>query len=223
MRKNKLRWLLVALVLWAMAEVCYQAYVRRAHRLSGRFYWPSYACERNRPALDRLYALTAPGRTKRAFLEVRAGRLADSVGHLPGAARALLRELAHDVAPSGYVYFSVDPVRSRDRAVAVTAGACPAPAECRCIEWLHPAAAGGVLLQLSCSGPERRHTPTELEYVRVGNASLHATLRQSACYVGTGHGDFLNAQGQPADGLVPYNENATDLLVTKPLRAMGLL
>ena len=37
MRKNKTRWLLGALVLWAMAEGGYQAYVRRAHRRSGRF------------------------------------------------------------------------------------------------------------------------------------------------------------------------------------------
>ena len=168
-----------------------------------------------------MYAF-APGRTQRAFLEVRAGRLADSVGHLPGAARALLRELAHDVAPSGYVYFSVDPVLGQDSEVAVT-GACSSPTECQCMEWLHPAAVGGVLFKLSCSGPEGRHTPTELEYIRVGNASLHATLRQSACYVGTGHGDFINAQGLPADGLVPYNEKAADLLVTRPLRAMGLL
>lgn len=222
MRKNKTRLLLAALVLRATAEVGYRAYVSSTYRLRGHFYWPSYACERNRPAIARLFALVTHDRTQRAFAEVRGGRLADSVGHLSGPARALLLQVAHDVAPSGYLFFNVEPVPARPDSLRVTAPCLP-QADCHCLGWLQSAQGGGYLFQLSTSGTEPRHTNTQFEYVRVSNPFLQIALQQSSCYAPTGHGDFLNAQGLPAGFALPYNEDQTDLLITRVLRADGLL
>ncbi|WBA44356.1 hypothetical protein [Hymenobacter canadensis] len=218
---NKKTWWLVVLGVWALAEVGYRTYVNHASHFGGRPYWPYYAYYRNRAAIGRLYALTAPGRNQYASLEAREGRLADSAGHLPPAARALVQQLARDIAPAGYFYFAVNPVQQGDSLMVTVS--VPCPVSCGCFEWLRPAAGGSVLFTLSGSGPERRHTPTELEYVRTDNASVQAAWRQYPCYAPLGPGEFLNAQALRANGPLPYSEYQSDLLLFKPLRAIGLL
>lgn len=79
------------------------------------------------------------------------------------------------------------------------------------------------MLQLSASSDERHHTPTELEYVRVSNSALQAALQQRPCYAQIRPGEFLGAQGLPARVPLPYSEHQRDLLVSKALRAIGLL
>lgn len=88
---------------------------------------------------------------------------------------------------------------------------------------LPPAAGGGGLFTLSCNGPERRHTPTELEYVRVSNAALQVALQQRPCYAPLGPGEFLGAQELPVGVPLPYSENQWDLLFSKALRTIRLL
>ena len=95
MRMNKKTWLLGPLVIWALAEFGYRTYVNATYGSRGRLSWPSYAYERNQLAITRLYTLTTSGRTDRVYLEARGGQLADSVGHLPNAARTLVQQLAH--------------------------------------------------------------------------------------------------------------------------------
>jgi hypothetical protein len=223
MIKNKKGWLLVALAVWTLAEVGHSAYVTHSYHFRGRPYWPYYAYERNRSAIRRLYRLTTPGRTQRAFLEAREGRLADSTGHLSTTTRALVQQLAHDIAPAGYFYFSVNPVRHQDSPLFVT-GPCPSHLpECSCMDELPPAVGGGILFNLSCSGPEPRHTPTELEYVRVGNVALQTALQQRSCYAPLGPDEFLGTQGLPAGIPLRYSEYQRDFLVSKVLRAIKLL
>lgn len=125
MRKNNKRWLLRGLVVWALAVGGCCTYVNVTYGARGRLAWPSYAYERNHTAITRLYDLTAPGRTQRVYLEARAGHLADSVGHLPAAARALVQQLAHDIAPAGYFSFSLDLVRNQPAYSLVVEGPCP--------------------------------------------------------------------------------------------------
>jgi hypothetical protein len=223
MRKNNKTWLLRGLVVWALAECGYCTCINATYGTRGRLSWPSYAYDRNHAALTRLYALTAPGRTQRVYLEARAGQLADSVGHLPAAARALVQQLAHDIAPAGYVYFSLEPVRNRPGHALVVEGPCPSLSGCQCRDELPPALGGGVLLQLSASSNERHHTPTELAYIRVSNPALQAALQQRLCYVQLRPGEFLGAQGLAARVPLPYSEYQPDLLVSRALRAIGLL
>jgi hypothetical protein len=223
MRTNNKRWLLRTLVVWALAEGGYCAYVNATYGARGRLSWPSYAYDRNHPAITRLYALTAPGRTQRVYLEVRGGRLADSVGHLSNAARALVQQLAHDIAPAGSFYFSLNPVRNRPTQAVYVNGPCPPLPGCSCSQQLPPTPAGGLVLQLTSSSDKRHHTPTELDYVRVSNAALRTVLEQRPCYAQICPGEFLGAQGLPASVPLPYNEYQRDLLVFKALRAIGLL
>ena len=222
MGRNK-KYLLAALLLWVAAEVGHQAYIYRSYRLNGRFYWPYYASERNRPALARLYTLTTRARTQRAFAEVRGGRLVDSEGHLPVEAQTLLLRLAQDIAPSGSLFLLVDPVPTRRDSVSVTTMCSPHIGGCHCLAWLYPVEGGGYVFQLSSDNRERGYTSTELEYVRVSNASLQTALQQSPCYEQTPNGTFLNAEGLPASVPLPYSEYQWDLLLFKPLRAIGLL
>lgn len=125
MQKNTKTWLLRMLVVWALAECGYCTYVNATYGARGRLAWPSYAYDRNHAAITRLYGLAAPGRTQRVYLEARRGQLADSVGQLPAAARALVQQLAHDIAPAGYFYFSLDPVRNQPDHALVVEGPCP--------------------------------------------------------------------------------------------------
>lgn len=222
MRRNK-KYLLTALLLWVAAEVGHQAYIYRSYCLNGRFYWPYYASERNRPALARLYTLTTRARTQRAFTEVRSGRLVDSVGHMPVEAQTLLLRLAQDIAPSGSLFLLVDPVPTRRDSVSVTTMCPPQIGGCHCLAWLHPVEGGGYVFLLSSDDRERGYTSTELECVRVSNASLQTALQQSPCYEQTPDGAFLNAQGLPASTPLPYNDDHADLMVTKALRATGVL
>lgn len=222
MRKNKMRLLLGALVLWATAEVAHQAYVSSVYRFCGRFYWPYYACERNRPAIARLYNLATSNRAERAYAEIRYGRVIDSVGHLPSEARALVLQLAHDTAPAGHFYFNISPVQNLHNEVALT-GPCPRNEGCNCMDMLPPTKGSGYLFQLSSSSTEPHHTSTDFEYIRVSNSSLQATLQQRPCYVQTGYGDFLNAQSLRPGFPLLYNDDQTDLLITKILRTAGLL
>lgn len=222
MRRNK-KYLLTTLLLWVAAEVGHQAYIYHSFCLNGRFYWPYYASERNRPALARLYTLTTRARTQRAFAEVRSGRLVDSVGYLPVEAKTLLLRLAQDIAPSGSLFLSVDPVSTRRDSVSVTTMCPPHIGGCHCLAWLHPAEGDGYVFQLSSSDRERGNTITELEYVRVSNASLQTAFQQSPCYERTPDGAFLNAQGLPASVPLPYNDDHAELMVMKALRATGIL
>ncbi|MBF9240011.1 hypothetical protein I2I05_21655 [Hymenobacter sp. BT683] len=117
----------------------------------------------------------------------------------------------------------MSPVRGRDLPLYVTGPCPPHLPTCSCLDELPPAAGDGVLFQLSGSGPERGHTPTEVDYVRVGNAVLQAALQQRPCYAALGPGEFLGAQELPADLPLPYNEYQPDLLISKALRAIRLL
>jgi len=223
MRKNIKTWLLRGLVVWALAEGGYGTYVNATYGARGRLAWPCYAYDRNHAAITRLYDLTAPGRTQRVYLEARGGQLADSLGHLPAAARALVQQLAHDIAPAGYFSFSLDLVRNQPAYSLVVEGPCPPLPGCPCRDELPLTPGDGVLLQLSASSDERHHTPTELEYVRVSNAGLQTALQQRPCYVQIQPGEFLGAQGLPASLPLRYSEYQRDFLVSKPLRAIGLL
>jgi hypothetical protein len=223
MRKNNKTWLLRGLVVWALAECGYCTYVNVTYGARGRLAWPSYAYDRNHAAITRLYDLTAPGRTQRVYLEARGGQLADSVGHLPAAARALVQQLAHDIAPAGYFSFSLDLVRNQPDYPLVVEGPCPPLPGCPCRDELPLTPGGGVLLQLSASSDERHHTPTELEYVRISHAGLQAALQQRPCYAQIHPGEFLGAQGLPASLPLRYSEYQRDLVVSKALRAVGLL
>ena len=223
MRKNRQTWLLGTLLIWALAEGGYCTYVNVTYGSRGRLAWPAYAYERNHLAITRLYTLTAPGRTDRVYLEARGGQLADSVGHLPTAARTLVQQLAHDITPAGCFYFSLDPVRPQPAPTLAVNGPCPSLPGCSCLDELPPTPGGGVLFQLAASGAERHHTPTELAYVRVSTTALQAALRQRPCYAQIHPGEFLGAQGLPASLPLPYSEYQRDFVVSKALRAIGLL
>ena len=102
-------------------------------------------------------------------------------------------------------------------------GPCPSLPGCSCLDELPPTPGGGILFQLSTSSAERHHTPTELVYIRVSNTALQAALLQRPCYAQIRPGEFLGAQGLLASTPLPYSEHQRDLLVSKALRAIGLL
>ena len=97
-------------------------------------------------------------------------------------------------------------MRRQDSLLFVTGPCPPHLPVCSCLDELPPSAGGNILFKLSCSGLERRHTPTELEYVQVGNAALQAALQQRSCYAPLGPGKFLGAKGLSAGIPLPYSE-----------------
>ncbi|MDO7847315.1 hypothetical protein Q5H92_13160 [Hymenobacter sp. M29] len=214
--------ILGGLLLWLMAEAGHQADVYRTYQLNGRFSWAYYALCRNRPAIDRLHALAAQRLTQRAFVEIRHGAVVDSAGHLSRPLRVCVLELAHDLQPAGTFYADLQPVKPAGEPFAATSP-CGTTRACQCLDWLGPAVEGGFLLGLSGSGPERGHTSTEFEFVRVNNPTFQAVLQHSLCYTPVRSGEFIASRGVAPGWPLPYNDDRADLLIIKALQGIGIL
>jgi hypothetical protein len=222
MRKNNKSklWLLEMLAVWALAEFGYRTYINATYGSRGRLSWPYYAYERNHPTITRLYALTAASRPQRVYLEARGGRLADSVGHLPNAARALVQQLAHDIAPTGSFFFSLDPVRNRPAHSLVVNGPCPPLPGRSCLDELPSPPGGGVLFQLSAA---LNATIPHRIGVRPGQQRRTASRVAAALVLRANPSRRIPRRPGTARAFPCPIEYQQDLVASKALRAIGLL